>query len=135
VSGGAWIDEHAVVVRFNLFQTGRFAADVGTKTTIWFNNRDATSATVKRTIVEHPCERIYVHTWGETGRAATTFREELKRLGRTTPVQPVERAMLTAMRRYLGENYTTFSTGAIGVWMMLYHLLKLNRHLSFLHSV
>ena len=116
---GAWIDGHEIVVRFNLFQTGRFAADVGTKTTVWFNNRDATSATIRKMLAEHEFERIHVHTWDDVARAAATFKEELTRLGRATPVIPVDRGVLAAMRDFLGGGYTMFSTGAIGTWIML----------------
>ena len=121
---GAWIDGHEVVVRFNLFQIGRFAADVGTKTTIWFNNRDATSTVIRKMLGEHECERIYVHTWGDVARAAATFKDELARLGRATPVIPVDRVVLSAMRDFLGGDYTMFSTGAIGTWIMLQQFRK-----------
>ncbi len=116
---GPFIDSHAVVVRFNLFRTGPFAADVGTRTSVWFNNRDAHPPQIAAMLKRHVFDRIHIHTWTRTGEAAQSFRDALKRLDRATPVLEVPKTVIDDMQACLGAPYRMFSTGAIGTWMML----------------
>jgi hypothetical protein len=125
---GEAIDRHDVVVRFNLFKLEGFGADVGSKTTLWFSNRDARPAMVASMLARHTFSGIYVHTWNNTADAVASFREALQQQGldTATPVMPVEKAVISEMKAYLGGGYSLFSTGAIGTWMML----KKHRHVS-----
>lgn len=116
---GAWIDGHDIVVRFNLFQINGFSEDVGTKTSIWFNNRDAESTQIQSRLLRHTYQRIYVHTWNDTENAIASFQRQLQRLSRITPVIPVNKEVIPEMTAYLGKKYSMFSTGAIGTWIML----------------
>ena len=116
---GDAIDGHDEIVRFNLFKTGPFAPDVGTRTTVWFNNRDASPPVIKSMLREHRFDEIHLHTWKNTSEAAASFREALEATGLDTPVYEVEKSWIAEMREFLGLRYSFFSTGAIGVWTML----------------
>jgi hypothetical protein len=116
---GKVIDSHDVIVRFNFFKTGQFAEDVGKRTTIWFNNRDASPPTIRVMLNEHRFEEIHLHTWVKTEQAVNSFREVLAETGLETPVYGVEKSVISEMREFLGLPYSFFSTGAIGAWMML----------------
>lgn len=116
---GTFIDNHDIVVRFNLFKTGGYSSDVGTKTDVWFNNRDAHSPQVRSMLRCHSFARIYIHTWSGTAEAVRSFEEALAHLGKSTPVIEVEKSAIKEMKAYLGEPYSFFSTGAIGVWTSL----------------
>jgi hypothetical protein len=119
VKNGSFIDSHDVVARFNLFNVKDFAEFAGTKTTVWFSNRDAEPPPVIARLRQHVFERIYVHTWQNTERAAASFQRQLERLNRATPVEAVDKRIIRDMTSFLGHNYSMFSTGAIGVWVML----------------
>lgn len=116
---GPEIDAHDIVVRFNLFKIGKFAPHVGTKTTVWFNNRDAHSQQVKHLLKHHCFQQIYIHTWHDTSAAVQSFREGIEKNKRTTPVTGVDKHLIDQMRVFLGGRYAMFSTGAIGTWVML----------------
>jgi len=116
---GELIDSFDVVVRFNLFKTGKFSRDVGSKTNVWFSNRDAGSATIRAMLSRHRFDEIHVHTWRNTRAAVESFRAEVDELGLPIPVHEVEKSHLADMRTFLGRRYPMFSTGAIGVWLLL----------------
>lgn len=118
-ANGDFIDSHDIVVRFNLFRIDGFATDVGTKTTIWFNNRDAESVQITNLLQKHAFECIYVHTWTDTDKAVRSFHERLRQMNSNTTVMEVSKQTISDMTRYLADSYTMFSTGAIGVWQML----------------
>ncbi len=116
---GEAIDGHDEIVRFNLFKTGPFSRDVGSRTTIWFNNRDASPPTIRAMLREHRFREIHIHTWTGTEAAAASFREALAAEGSATPVHEVAKSQIAEMREFLGLPYSLFSTGAIGVWSLL----------------
>jgi len=116
---GEIIDAHDEVVRFNRFEIGAFAADVGQRTTIWFCNRDLNHPSLLRVLREQPMNEIHVHTWSDTGAAAVSFRDALAELGKTAEVLEVELDQIREMEAFLGTGYRFFSTGAIGVWTLL----------------
>lgn len=124
---GPFIDHHDVIVRFNLFKTRNYEKHVGTKTSIWFCNRDAQPVQMQDIIKEHKFREVFVHTWYNTSLAADSIRYELKEQGYTTPVFEVDKGIIGAMRTFLGANYSSFSTGALAVWLLLgqYRKLKL----------
>ncbi len=116
---GETIDGHDEVVRFNLFKTGAFSRDVGSRTTVWFNNRDASPPVIRKMIREHRFREIHIHTWTRTEESVEDFRNALAAEGLETPVHGVGKERIAEMRRFLGLPYSLFSTGAIGVWSML----------------
>ncbi len=116
---GATIDGYDEVVRFNLFRTGRFSPDVGSRTTIWFTNRGPDGGTIRSMLEEHVFNEIQVHIWQGAGSEAVSFREALSSLGLVTLVCGVDNRHIDEMRDFLGLRYSAFSTGAIGAWLML----------------
>lgn len=123
---GEIIDAHEVVVRFNHFVTAGFSADVGNRTSIWFVNRNVHHPTMHRDIRRVRCDEIFVHTWADERQAADSFRNALMELGRDTKVTEVPKSALAEMQVFLGTDYRCFSTGAVGVWMMLKKYQRLN---------
>lgn len=123
---GSCIDSYDVVVRFNIFKIGKFAPYVGERTSVWFNNRNASSTQVQNLLKSHDFNSIYVHTWYETDSAVKSFKDYLGMIGKTTPVIGVEKHTIDQMRDYLRRKYRLFSTGAIGVWIMLKHYDHVN---------
>jgi hypothetical protein len=118
---GSFIDSYDIVVRFNLFNIDSFAPYVGTKTNVWFNNRNAHSPHVQSLLKKHVFQQIYIHTWYETAAATQSFQDYLKKISRETPVAGIDKSTIDQMCAFLGERYRLFSTGAIGVWIMLQH--------------
>lgn len=116
---GNVIDAHDEVVRFNRFEIGSFAADVGQRTTIWFCNRDLNHPSLTRVLREQPLNEIHVHTWADTTAAAASFRDALAAMGKTAEVIEVELDQVREMEAFLGTGYRFFSTGAIGAWTLL----------------
>ena len=122
---GELIDGYDEIVRFNLFKTGRFSRDVGSLTTIWFTNRGPRVGAIRSMLKEHAFNEIQVHTWNDAGYEVASFRESLDSMGLSTPVYKVEKRHLEEMRDFLEMEYSWFSTGAIGVWLMLERCQKL----------
>lgn len=116
---GETINGYDEIVRFNLFKTGRFSRDVGNRTTVWFTNRGPHVGAIRSMLKEHAFNEIQVHTWGDTGDEVASFRETLDSMGLSTPVYKVEKRHIGEMRDFLEMGYSWFSTGAIGVWLML----------------
>ncbi len=124
---GAVIDGHEVVARCNLFQIQGYEEHVGTRTTHWFCNRDASPHLIKSMLRRHAFDHVYVHTWGRTEQAAQSFRDELNRLERRAEVLAIPKKWIDEMRAFLGRDYRMFSTGAIAAWVLLkqYALVRL----------
>ncbi|MBV6514046.1 MAG: hypothetical protein FMNOHCHN_03636 [Ignavibacteriaceae bacterium] len=111
---GAWIDSFDVVVRFNRFRINGFEKYVGMKTTDWYNTQYIEPNSFR---FENIYRRFIFHTWhwGEECDRYKTCWPFVRAMEKST----TERKTIEEMKKFLGEEYVYFSTGAIAVWELL----------------
>ena len=116
---GGIIDSYEEVVRFNEFRTHGYEADVGNKTTIWFNNHDTDKSKITSLVPLVRPARMYVHEWNVPDTAPLLLQKAIEHSGVSTQVMRVKKKLLANMTAFAEEKYTMWSSGAIATWMML----------------
>lgn len=116
---GGIIDSYEEVVRFNEFKTHGYEADVGNKTTIWFNNRDTDHQSIRTKLFQHRPSRMYVHEWFIPETTPLLLQTSVELSGTGTQAKRVKQHLLADMTAFLGVAYKGWSSGAIATWLML----------------
>ena len=116
---GEIIDKFDDVVRFNAYTIKSYEDYVGTKTTTWFNvinyvNKDAEW---RMTI---PYKKIYLHSWQWDTTKDKLYIDFMRFYNNDTEyIEKTNRSTLLEMQEFNNVKYSTFSTGAISIWLML----------------
>lgn len=114
VQNGSEVDRFETVVRFNKFETAGFEKHVGIRTSIWFCGLPVKPDDWRIRSAE---QFIYGHSWNPDANKCSVF----KSLAEASPskVYKVDHRILGKMSEYAGTDYIYWSTGAIGIWLML----------------
>lgn len=110
---GAAIDAFDLVCRFNLFRIDGFEADVGRKANVWFINRPNPHPWLLHNAEKFPFWRIYC-----ASREPDSGLDLALRRHSSAMVIPVSQQVRQAMTTFEEHGYWSWSTGAVGAWIM-----------------
>lgn len=124
---GSKIDSFSTVVRFNGYTIENYEKHVGTKTDIWFNVINFTKKDTEWRM-KQAYKKIVLHSWQwspEKDLLYKSFIEFYK--DKDVLIEKTKRDTCVELSKLVPEEkYFCFSTGLIGIWMLLKDYKKLS---------
>lgn len=123
---GNLIDNFDIVVRLNAYTIKGFEKYVGTTTHYYFNTINFTNKNEQERL-KHEYKRFVWHSWNWNAEKDESYKDFLKFYeGKSTEVIKTSRDTILEIQEYVGDNeYFTYSTGAIAIWMLLKEIPEL----------
>lgn len=112
---GTVIDQFPTVVRFNQFEIDGYQKQVGTKTDIWFCGLGIKPDNWRS---QKEYRQIILHSWHKDPYKCPVIAS-FQQVMPDAAMEKVDHKELDAMRDYCGTEYWHWSTGAIGIWLMI----------------
>lgn len=117
---GEIIDKFPNIVRFNAYTLESYQDFVGSKTTIWFNVINFVNKNTEWRM-NVPYDKIFLHSWQWDMTKDNLFIDFTKFYENTNMcINKTTRNSIIEMQTYTNNSqYSSFSTGAIAIWLML----------------
>lgn len=121
-TNGALIDSYDIVVRFNAFAIKNYEQHVGTKTDYWFNTINFQDKLGEERM-KIPYKKVYLHSWQwdpEKDLLYKSFVEHYASIPNAPTLIKTTKATILELKEFTQDSeYSTYSTGAMAIWMLL----------------
>mgnify|MGYP006266353533 CR=1 FL=1 len=119
-NNGKVIDEFDIVVRFNAFTIAGYEKHVGTKIDYWYNTINFLNKSEEPRL-KNKYKKIVIHSWEwdpTKDKTYISFMEHCK--DEDVIIEKTKRETIKEMQEFVDDySYSSYSTGAIAVWMLL----------------